>query len=512
LAAQQQAAASSKNAEVAAERDQLKEKIAKIEKELNSAKTELDGANDRTNKLRERLRQFQKMIHDLRATEKELESRLAEAEARSGQQQPTTEVVADGPTASQSENETAKPTQALKPKVAEDAEGKPDTPTEAPTPAKELLRPPPGGFSFGPSEAAAKAQPKELPATAEAKSQSSGSLASKASTPSQPTGSASAPLAAQKPDDEGRKVPSTTTANAGDSTALSPKTTTQALLPPRRGSGNKAELSMKEKLLEKKRRMAEKMTKVLQLQAEARQAGESAEPAQKRPKLESEKDTATVSDEATVATSPFPPAHAPSLSQKDQVMTSESKGGEDEEGEEGEVAEAVVETTPPSSAPSSTGAAVAGGIPFGRPSHLGAVNPFAGAPAPFGSGSAPVFGSAASISGGTTFGSKAASASSPGGGAFLEMTPPGTQATPPTFQFGNSGNITLPTPSTRQTSANSPFGVFSGSGTGGPNPFGAFGGASPVGGAKPLFGSAAPSEEPKQEEAEKVAEAEHSSV
>jgi hypothetical protein len=512
LAAQQQAAASSKNAEAAAERDQLKEKIARVEKELNSTKTELDGANDRNNKLRERLRQFQKMIQDLRAKEKELVRQLAEAASRGGQQQPTTDVVGEGPTPPTLEQEAAKPTQASKPKVAEDTDGKPDIPIEAPAPAasRELLRPPPGGFSFGPSEAATKAQAKELTATAEIKSHSAGSVFVQASTTSQPTVSASVPVATQKPDDEGGNVPSTPSSGDAPSAApaslLSPKTTPQALLPPRRNSGNKAELSMKERLLEKKRLLAERVAKKKELQRQAVEAGENAEPSQKRQKLESEK------GDAAAASSPVPPAQAPIPSQKDQVMTSESK---DKEEEEGEVAEALVEedskteTAPLSSAPESAGVAVTGGVAFGRPSGLGAINPFGGAPAPFGIGSAPVFGSAASISVGTTFGSKVTSNPSSGGGAFLDLTPPGTQATPPTFQFGTGGNITLPTPSTRQTSTNSPFGAFSGSGSGSsPNPFGAFGGASPGGGAKPLFGSAAATEEPKQEEAEKMADVE----
>lgn len=63
------------------EREELKQQIAKMDKDAKSAKTELDGANSRNDRLRERLREFQTMIRDLRAKEKTLAEQLASAQA-----------------------------------------------------------------------------------------------------------------------------------------------------------------------------------------------------------------------------------------------------------------------------------------------------------------------------------------------------------------------------------------------------------------------------------------------
>ena len=83
----------------------------------------------------------------------------------------------------------------------------------------------------------------------------------------------------------------------------------------------------------------------------------------------------------------------------------------------------------------------------------------------------------------TTFGSAASSSAKPpafGGGAFLNMKPPGTTA--PTFTFGSSGTITLPTPAKGLPASGVQFGSF---GYGGSSPFS----GSAVQAHQPLFGA-----------------------
>jgi hypothetical protein len=116
-----------------------------------------------------------------------------------------------------------------------------------------------------------------------------------------------------------------------------------------------------------------------------------------------------------------------------------------------------------------------------------------GAPGAFGQG----------FQGPTSFGSMATSSTPPAsgfGGSFLNMKPPGSSTTAPTFSFGGSATIKLPTPS-QAIPTPSPFGAFGGGSTS----FGSFGGGGGVGSGmstRPLFGSpAAPPAAEEQPEA-----------
>lgn len=217
--------------------------------------------------------------------------------------------------------------------------------------------------------------------------------------------------------------------------------------------------------------------------AEAKLNEESSEPATKRPKIGSDEKADAPATDNTSTTSPLPTSPSP----VPQVMEAESKDNADgDEGEDGEVAE-----EPATEAAEANEEKPAVANPFaatGKPSGFGIVaSSFGGTAAPFGSGQTPVFGSSAAttLPTGSAFGTKPAAKDASGGGAFLNITPPGAQAAPPTFAFGSSGSITLPTPSiaARSSSGSSPFGMFAPSGGG----FGVFGAS--AGGAKPLFGS-----------------------
>ena len=77
------------------------------------------------------------------------------------------------------------------------------------------------------------------------------------------------------------------------------------------------------------------------------------------------------------------------------------------------------------------------------------------------------------------------------GSAFLNMRPPGSSTSPPTFSFGSSSSIKLPTPAQSAPAAPSPFGAFSAGGTFG-SAFGENKGT-PLS-SHTLFGSAPPKE------------------
>ena len=104
---------------------------------------------------------------------------------------------------------------------------------------------------------------------------------------------------------------------------------------------------------------------------------------------------------------------------------------------------------------------------FGQPSILFGASPSAALPAigTFSSDTAPPFGSA----------------------AFLNIKPPGSSAAPPTFMFGSSSNITLPTPMLPTAPGPSPFGAFGPAGS--TSSFGTAFGAAPTLQAQPLFGA-----------------------
>ena len=243
LTAQKQALASSKNAQAATERDQLKEKMAKVEKDLSSAKTELEGANERNTKLRDRLRQFQKMIKDLREKEKTLEGQLAEANAGG-----TASVSASTPAPAATTFLQQTTTAQKDAKDAKDQETKVDPEPEQPASVKatqEVLKLPTGGFKFGPSEgsrpgkdatstlsaAAPVFQPTSPPTT---------SVPTVAATTAKPTQATTSPAVAPAP-----STGATSPKPASPKPAASPVAAEAANMSPRRNSGMKQDAGKK---------------------------------------------------------------------------------------------------------------------------------------------------------------------------------------------------------------------------------------------------------------------------
>lgn len=567
-------ASASKNSQTTSE---LKEKAAKLEKELNSTKTELAGANERNNRLRDRLRQFQKMIKDLREKEKSLSDQLAEAQSAPGtaalpapepspalKQVPEIGENQDANKTIESQDEGDRPISGSGPSAG--AEGIPPK-----KPQEELLRLPPGGFNFGPNEEAIVTT--QDAANKEDAMQGSGRASNEVSSvqPSSasPKSTKTAPSAAVSQ----VASPRTKMEDAGETTE---KAT-------RRDSGSKKEMSFKEKLLEKKRRLAEKLAvKRKVTESEAKQAeskdvesklpeeGGSSEPAVKKPKL-GEASVAETREQSAKPHEAIPADKAAfegeEVSGKDdegeiaeEVTTAGAKEAEQQD-ESATDTKAIVPTpanmafgqAPNFGSPATTFGTSAGAPAFGTsgntPAFGGsapaaafgtagsvfgtvggsfpAFGTSAGGPVPaFGGGSSALFGSASAAPGppfGTStsatapFGSTPAfssgtglgnqpttSGETPGSnteGSLPTMTPQGQAVS--TFTFGSSGLITLPTPSqpSRANSNNSPFGVFSGSGTSSGSPFGVFG----PGGPRPLFGTqqaAAAAEQTKDEEDE----------
>ena len=316
-------------------------------------------------------------------------------------------------------------------------------------------------------------------------------------------------------------------------------------VPPRRLSGENKEQAIKEKILEKKRRL--ETLKALKQQASpetAPDAGES-KPAFKKAKTETLAPTAAVEKPEAKAEPPVeadPPVALVAVREtttEDEVAAvpedtaTETNAGSDdivvealapipessaleegmpEDDEEEPVMEEVVEkddvieVDPGDIVPIEEEEDSGGGMdesldtsssrptqtasPFGAPMTTFA-SPFA---APFGPAApAPIFGASASVLGSSTaaapltFGSFGSSS-----GPFLNMKPPsGNLADAPTFSFGRSSNITLTSPTIPTAPAGGsvppPFGVFSGFGGGG---FGV-----PSAQAQPLFGATLAGEE-----------------
>jgi hypothetical protein len=86
--------------------------------------------------------------------------------------------------------------------------------------------------------------------------------------------------------------------------------------------------------------------------------------------------------------------------------------------------------------------------------------------------------------------------SSFGGGAFLNMKPPGSTGVAPKFSFGSSTSITLPTPAKGTPSSSARFGAF---GQGSASPFGS-GLSRASAQAQPLFGTSSTVTKPAEQD------------
>jgi nucleoprotein TPR len=527
----------------------LKDTVSKLEKERENEKIQLKGANEMNEKLRERLRQFQKTILTLQKKETTLNSQLAEARNKIGDQkgQDSSKEAPPSPAAAAASVVAASKEAKAETKATSAPAPKPATAQVAETAAKiETATPkvPPGGFKFGPSPTETKKAESVLSKKRPAEVTEEEQATTKKSKPQ-----ASLQAAAEsgvKDDDDGKAEP----LPSSPMPASSPTAT-----PGRRNSSDRKELSMKEKLLEKKRKLLEQMKKAKEeklKQGSVQTPASPSEPESKRAK----RDDATNEEDSTISkdsaldpqAKEFIPTQAAPLS--DSVDASvetkdegegDAEGGEtkDEDGtaDEGEVEQASASEKQDSAPAASLSAASvfgsgSGVIPtFGSTFGKGGSTPAFGQPLTFGSGMG--FGSAASSSGTPFFGSspKPGSGSAPlsgfgttpssgfgssdsgttpssgfGSSSFLNMKPPGSSAVAPQFVFGKSSNIMLPTPSSVSPQA-SMFNAFSS-----PQPFGGVAGSSgqaPAGSsAKPLFAKEEEKVETKKEEEEDEEEGE----
>ena len=514
-----------KNAASAKELGEFKAKVTKLESERENEKIQLTGANEMNEKLRNRLREFQKKIIELRKSEASLTAKLKEA-------QETIDKQKDAPSSWSSSVEAGKETNATAPlqsgpgndeKVTSEetarAEAKSaDTATSEDAKASETTAPPKKtnalpvvpreGFRFGPSppeddESAATAETRAKSPVPESTNEEAPKIAvSKKRPATQPA----------ETESESKKVARGVEASEGGQSTKAETKTEQssgaaATKLQRRSSGETKEVSIKERLLEKKRKLALAQKKLAQVKKDDADAPAPA-PAQKKAK--------SSSDEPHPSSSPV--KEEPKEEEKaTEPAKEEPAKDEPEEGEEAEQGE--VEETKASEAKVVEEKTSAATFPVASSTPSTIHNPFgAPAPAPLGSaaqtttiggsasGAAPTFGQTSTFGSGATFGStsfgkkpEGASASASGFGAnkaegtttatasgfgaFANIKPPGTSPAPPAFTFGTSGSITLPTPSSispQQTM----FNAFSS-----PNPFNAggvtTGGVTPL----PLFGA-----------------------
>jgi hypothetical protein len=149
---------------------------------------------------------------------------------------------------------------------------------------------------------------------------------------------------------------------------------------------------------------------------------------------------------------------------------------------------------------------------FGKPSTFGSDTPFGGG-TPFGmastfgsgkAGASLTFGSSATVpkmgpEKGESSSAQASVTDKPssfGGGAFLNMKPPGSTGVAPKFSFGSSTSITLPTPAKGTPSSSARFGAF---GQGSASPFGS-GLSRASAQAQPLFGTSSTVTKPAEQD------------
>jgi nucleoprotein TPR len=140
--------------------EQLKLAIGKMESEAKSAKTEIDGANSRIERLRGKLHEFQTVIRDLRAKEASLTEQLAAAQASiaslasqdASTTEPMEEVVTQVVDTAGGKAESVQP-KALLERIENRHSNPPSDASEDPV-IDDIKMPevPPEGFKFGPSK------------------------------------------------------------------------------------------------------------------------------------------------------------------------------------------------------------------------------------------------------------------------------------------------------------------------------------------------------------------------
>ena len=542
--------------------DELKEKILKLEKERAVEAIQLKGSTEMNEKLRDRLRQFQKTMVDLKKGKEVLTKQLTEARSITQQK----------------EAETAKAVATLKEKESILANSNVAAATAAPIepaakciPAKEkpaapvpkqpvvtatlsadtktiiekkeekqiMPKVPPGGFKFAPSKilpsGGIKLTPSKTPASI-----SSGSMMAKKkndaeqekkSLPKKPT------AVTNSSEEKGDEEPKTD---------KEPVSSLKRPAPPnRRNSGEVKEMGLKDKLMEKKRKLLElKAAKAKAIEAKKEDSNVpepvSAEPVAKRNKTDNSVEEKATETAASKPQNKIAPPHldakaatfVPNVSTsfiKEAAAKMAAKSAsrkadftsDDGEMKESEEKPLMGQTPAIGIAGSSTGSIFGGGTKtptafgsgfgqaststFGKPSGFGSVGTGFGSSGAASRKSTFAFGGTQPEGGSDSAGTQpeggsdsasAPSASGFSGAALLNMKPPGSSSgTAPQFSFGNSGSsITLPTPGAAAANPNlSMFNAFSSPAA----PSQPFGGQVS---AKPLFGSTQEKDDKEEEE------------
>jgi hypothetical protein len=531
------ATSSTKDASLTKEVTQLKGQLTKLQSERESEKTQLDGANQINDKLRERLRQFQKKISESVKKEADLALQLKEAQAEVEKQRnalaeaatsatveppsidPPVEVaLSNAPRVSATASTPSTSEVDLSGKGADDKAGTAVKPPAPETPAESVPKPmeakkqvpkvPAGGFKFGPSDPAVDAEtsavsetpkPVEPPAPQAAPAPSKKPV--ETSVPPVAAVAKKRPASTEEAGPEKKKTiisvekedapVDATVGDIGKEQAVADENAgenSEAQKPAigRRMSGEKKELSFKEKLLERKRKLVEAMERIKKAESTKRSKMEEQSKAEEGEAGvdASEQIADTVPVAATATTEKV--SEEPSVGKvKDDIAANESGTVmEDDAGGGGgtgiveglgtsgdfiEQESDVASFTPPP--PASSAGPFGSSVnvnPFGATSfgQAGGTSVF-GMSSGFGTGSATTFG-AASLGGGSAFGAATSgfggdsfTVASPfgGGGALLNMIPPGSSTAPPQFSFGSSSSITLPMPA-QKPPTNAMFSAF----------------------------------------------------
>lgn len=394
--------ASAIDAAAVKERDDLKAVVTRMKQDAESAKTELDGVNDQNGRLREILRKLQKQLGEAKARVLELESKIT-----------------TGPTASEGKA-TASSDAENKGQDQEMVQNK-DSAAESNGPQIDMILPsiPEGGFKFGPSYS------KETSGVATKKRQLSKEGSSSIEPKQFLQGSEKSESESTKlSTDEGKTATLQVATLAKDDVTIVVKPTVAPTLEKTK------ELTMKERLIEKKRKLEEAMQRKRQAESGSLEEPTEADVAEKKAKV--------------VAEAPVPNT---GISAPADIVTTTNVSSEVSENKsEAETSSVVADDAVGDIAKPSEG------VPMTNSSNDEELP----------NAEVPVFGQSSSVavSGASGFGSVSALPAS-SSGSFLNIKPPGSSSFP-SFSFGSPESIKLPMPS-QSNVAPSPFGAFSGS-------------------------------------------------
>lgn len=395
--------------------EELRSKLAHLEKERNNGKKLLSGANEMNEKLRERLRQFQKVINECKKNEALLHSQLEQARTEA---KDTDEANVDAQPAI-SAPASMDAINAGERDKTEKPETKDTTDSAANTRATKAIRNVPlGGFVFGPSEPARSLQGETIDDDTIQKNSVSADNDAVVND-----------VVTDENNSKDSFQGSTQLLSDENKTSQKVESTENPSTISRRFSGERKELSIKEKLMERKRKlmidMQIKQEVLRKTQDVAQTATDKDEPAAKRNKVAAAEDHGSeivvipkaIDDPRTsgIGSTSNSTDEAPkqSLSTEPGIASSPTDRG--------------------SMAPTTA----QGLLKAKNPPDPGAPLALSGLSLPAQPGNPP-----------SPDSEKKMISSS----AFLNIKPPGVSSSTPKFQFGSSNAIKLPTPSMPQQS------------------------------------------------------------